>query len=116
LGRQIPARSATNSEEQRESRCSGVPKGERNARLDEIGGCRFDGNTAKAAKGAGRPFPKVQSGNPKRRERGSRNRATQAMQLLLDGEPEALIRKAVALALRPCQPYPRALLATASRV
>ena len=47
----------------------------------------------------GRPFPKGQSGNPKGRPRGSRNRSTQAMQLVLDGQAEALTRKAVALAL-----------------
>jgi hypothetical protein len=46
----------------------------------------------------GRPFAKGQSGNPKGRERGSRNRATQAMQLLLDGE-EPLTRNAVDFAL-----------------
>jgi hypothetical protein len=53
----------------------------------------------KQQKPRGRPFRKGQSGNPKGRERGSRNQATQAMQLLLDGEAEALTRKAVALAL-----------------
>jgi hypothetical protein len=41
--------------------------------------------------------PKDQSGNPQGRACGSRNRA-QAMQLLLDGEAEALTRKAVQLA------------------
>jgi hypothetical protein len=47
----------------------------------------------------GRPFVKGQSGNPAGRPRGSRNRATQAMQLLLDGEAQSLTRKAVELAL-----------------
>ena len=47
----------------------------------------------------GRPFEKGQSGNPAGRPRGSRNRATRAMQKLLDGECDALTRKAVELAL-----------------
>jgi len=50
-------------------------------------------------RGRGRPFEKGQSGNPAGRPRGSRNRATQAMQLMLDGEAQALTRKAVELAL-----------------
>ena len=47
----------------------------------------------------GRPFVKGQSGNPGGRPRGSRNRGTQGMQLLLDGEAQALTRKTVELAL-----------------
>src|SRR5215472_14386160 len=47
----------------------------------------------------GRPFAKGRSGNPAGRPRGSRNRATRAMQKLLDGESDALTRKAVELAL-----------------
>ena len=46
----------------------------------------------------GRPFEKGRSGNPAGRRRGSRNRSTQAAQLLLEGEAEALTRKAVELA------------------
>jgi len=55
----------------------------------------------KAAKAAprGRPFPKGQSGNPKGRARGSRNNKTLAAEMFLDGEAEALARKAVELAL-----------------
>jgi Family of unknown function (DUF5681) len=47
----------------------------------------------------GRPFAKGQSGNPAGRRPGCRNKATRAAELLLDGEAEALIRKAVELAL-----------------
>jgi Family of unknown function (DUF5681) len=46
-----------------------------------------------------RPFQKGQSGNPRGRRYGSRNRATLAAAALLDGEAEALTRKAVELAL-----------------
>ena len=45
------------------------------------------------------PFRKGQSGNPSGRQRGSRNKATLAVEALLDGEAEALTRKAVELAL-----------------
>jgi Family of unknown function (DUF5681) len=50
-------------------------------------------------RGRGRPFEKGQSGNPAGRPRGIGKRATQAMQLLLDGEAQALTRKAIELAL-----------------
>ena len=46
-----------------------------------------------------RPFEKGRSGNPAGRPRGSRNRSTLAAQLLLQGEAEAVTRKAVELAL-----------------
>ncbi len=48
-----------------------------------------------AAKTRGKPFPKGNPGRPK----GARHRATQAAEALLDGEAEALTRKAVELAL-----------------
>jgi hypothetical protein len=44
-------------------------------------------------------FQKGQSGNPKGRALGSRNKATQNAELLLDGEAEALTRRALELAL-----------------
>jgi hypothetical protein len=47
----------------------------------------------------GHPFEKGRSGNPAGRRRGSRNRATLAAAVLLEGESEALTRKAVELAL-----------------
>jgi hypothetical protein len=51
------------------------------------------------ARGPGRPFEKGQSGNPAGKPPGCRNHATRAAEMLLDGEAEALTRKAVALAL-----------------
>jgi hypothetical protein len=50
-------------------------------------------------RGPGRPFAKGRSGNPSGRRPGSRNKATLAAAALLDGEFEALTRKAVELAL-----------------
>ncbi len=47
----------------------------------------------------GRPFAKGASGNPLGRPRGCRDKPNRAAELLLDGEAEALTRKAVELAL-----------------
>ena len=47
----------------------------------------------------GRPFRPGQSGNPAGRPKGARNCATLAAEALLEGEAEALTRKAVDLAL-----------------
>src|SRR3984893_18477278 len=62
-----------------------------------------DNSTEKQQKqrgrGRGRPFEKGQSGNPAGRPPGTGKRATQAMQLLLDEEAQALNRQAVELAL-----------------
>lgn len=52
-----------------------------------------------AVKQRGRPFKKDQSGNPSGRPQGSRNKATLAVENLLDGEAEKLTRKAVEMAL-----------------
>src|SRR5262245_51008486 len=47
----------------------------------------------------GRSFVKGQSGNPAGRRRGSRNRATLAAEILLEGQSETLTQKAVERAL-----------------
>jgi len=52
-----------------------------------------------ATKQRGRPFKKGVSGNPKGKPQGTRHKATTAALVLLDGEAEALTRKAVELAL-----------------
>jgi hypothetical protein len=52
-----------------------------------------------AKKQRGRPFRRGMSGNPAGRPLGARHKATVAAELLLDGEAEALTRKAVELAL-----------------
>jgi hypothetical protein len=44
-------------------------------------------------------FKKGQSGNPDGRPKGARNKATLAMEALLDGEAEAITRKAIEMAL-----------------
>jgi hypothetical protein len=56
-------------------------------------------SVAPRPRGRGRPFEKGRSGNPAGRRSGSRNKATLAAAALLDGEFEALTRKAVELAL-----------------
>lgn len=57
--------------------------------------------TANAEKKQSKPwqFKKGQSGNPKGKRPGTRHRVTLAVEALLDGEAEALTRKAVELAL-----------------
>ncbi len=58
-------------------------------------------NTAKTTgEQRGRPFPKGQSGNPAGRPQGSRNKATLAMEVLLDGQAETITQKAIDLALQ----------------
>jgi hypothetical protein len=52
-----------------------------------------------AGKQRGRPFEAGRSGNPAGKPRGTRHKATLAMEGLLDGEAEALTRKAVEMAL-----------------
>src|SRR5262249_59590562 len=48
-----------------------------------------------AKKQRGRPFQKGESGNPAGRPFGSRNKTTLAMEALLDGEAETIVRKAI---------------------
>ncbi len=52
-----------------------------------------------AGKQRGRPFEPGRSGNPAGRPSGSRNRTSIAAEELLDGEAEAITRKAIELAL-----------------
>ena len=47
----------------------------------------------------GKAFEPGQSGNPSGRTKGARNRVTLAMEAILDGEAEALTRKAIEMAL-----------------
>jgi hypothetical protein len=47
----------------------------------------------------GRPFPKGKSGNPAGRRQGSRNKATLALEALMDGQAETITQKAIELAL-----------------
>jgi Family of unknown function (DUF5681) len=53
-----------------------------------------------APKQRGRPFQKGQSGNPAGMPKGTRHKATRAIEALLEGEAEALTRKAVEMALQ----------------
>lgn len=46
----------------------------------------------------GKPFEPGQSGNPAGKAKGTRNRTTRAIEALLDGEAEALTRRAIELA------------------
>lgn len=56
--------------------------------------------TQKAAhRTRGRPFERGKSGNPNGRPKGHRNKATMAIEELLDGEAQALTRKAIDKAL-----------------
>jgi hypothetical protein len=50
-------------------------------------------------RGRGRPFEPGHSGNPRGKPPGARHKATQAAEALLDGEAEALTRKAIEKAL-----------------
>ena len=60
-----------------------------------MGVCMTDPSRNNAAKTRGRPFAKGNPGRP----RGARHRVTLAAEALLDGEAEALTRKAIDLAL-----------------
>jgi hypothetical protein len=56
-------------------------------------------NSKPKQRGPGKPFTKGVSGNPSGKPRGCRHKATRAAQALLEGEVEALTRKAVEKAL-----------------
>jgi hypothetical protein len=62
------------------------------------------------AKTKGKQFRKGVSGNPKGRPQGSRNKATLAIELLLNGEAEAITRKAIEMALEGDGPAMRLCL------
>ena len=72
------------------------PEGERSPELAE-GCCPVA--VAAPERVRGRPFPPGVSGNPAGRLPGTRNRATMAAEALLDGEAEALTRKAIEMAM-----------------
>jgi hypothetical protein len=65
-----------------------------------------------AEKQRGRPFEPGQSGNPSGRPKGSRNRVTQAIEALIDGQGEAIGAKAVEMALKGDSSMLRAMLNT----
>jgi hypothetical protein len=52
-----------------------------------------------AKKQRGRPFPKGVSGNPSGKPKGTRHKATQLAETLLDGQTEELIKKCVDMAM-----------------
>ena len=56
-------------------------------------------SSVQPVKARGRPFEPGQSGNPSGRPKGARNKATTAVEALLDNEAEALTRKVIELAL-----------------
>jgi Family of unknown function (DUF5681) len=56
------------------------------------------GSAKTAVKQRGRPFEKGMSGNPNGRPAGSRNKASLAIDALLDGEAENITRKAIEMA------------------
>lgn len=56
-------------------------------------------NAARKQRAPGRPWQKGQSGNPAGKPKGTRHLATRAAEALLDGEAEALTRKAIDKAL-----------------
>jgi Family of unknown function (DUF5681) len=60
---------------------------------------RWKNSKSSEGRSRGRPCEKGRSGNPAGRPPGTGKRATQTMQLLLDGEAQALTSKAVELAL-----------------
>ncbi len=63
-----------------------------------------------AQKQRGRPFEPGQSGNPNGRPKGARNRATLAVEALIEGQAEAMGAKAVEKALEGDSGMLRALL------
>jgi hypothetical protein len=56
-------------------------------------------------KARGRPFEPGQCGNPSGRPKGARNKATVAIEALLENEAEALTRKLIESALSGTYPH-----------
>jgi hypothetical protein len=69
-------------------------------------------DTATAPVPRGRPFEAGKSGNPSGRPKGARNRTTLAAEALIEGKAEALVNKAVELALAGDATLLRAFLNT----
>jgi hypothetical protein len=67
--------------------------------FERVNGMAEKSGREQPARGPGRRFTKGQSGNPNGKPRGARNKVTRAAEQLLDGEAEALTRKAIELAL-----------------
>jgi len=66
---------------------------------DRINGQREGEAETGAARARGRPFRPGQSGNPRGKEKGTRNLATMLLEALLEGEAEEIGRKTIELAL-----------------
>jgi hypothetical protein len=75
-------------------------------------GSVLEPSAEQSAQKRGRPFELGQSGNPNGRPKGARNRVTQAVEALIEGQGEALGAKAVEKGLEGDSTMLRALLST----
>jgi hypothetical protein len=76
----------------------------------ESSSARTEGTSDQAAKTRGRPFAPGQSGNPCGRPKGAHNKATLAVEAMLEAEAEALSRKVIDMALQGNMPALRLCL------